>query len=106
MRKGEAREVEVEKARREDTKEEEAEEEEEEQALRAPSPMAKPTLCILSLLKSLNTTLYSMSILIRVLKDDMCAFSYTFVITGKWSKNIALINFPVNLHMISVPRAR
>ena len=80
VRKGEAREVEVEKARREDTEEEA--EEEEEQALRAPSPMAKPTLCILSLLKSLSTSLYSMLILIRVLNDGMCAFSYTFVITG------------------------
>ena len=50
VRKGEAweqvEEEEVEKARRDDT------EEVEEELMRAPSPIATPTLCILSFLKS------------------------------------------------------
>ena len=59
VRKGEAweqvEEEEVEKARRDDTEEEKEElmkEEEEEELMRAPSPIATPTLCILSFLKS------------------------------------------------------
>ena len=54
VRNGEAREQgeveEVEKARQEDDTEEE------EELMRMPSPIAKPTLCIFSFLKSLNIT--------------------------------------------------
>ena len=57
MRNGEAREQgeveEVEKARQGDGTEKE---EEEEELMRMPSPIAKPTLCIFSFLKSLNIT--------------------------------------------------
>ena len=58
VRKGEAweqvEEEEVEKARRDDTEEEKEElmKEVEEELMRAPSPIATPTLCILSFLKS------------------------------------------------------
>jgi len=54
VRKGEEREEEEvdEKARRDDTEDEEEEENtrQDEEALRAPSPIARPTLCILSFL--------------------------------------------------------
>ena len=52
----------MEKARRDDTEEEKEElmkEEEEEELMRAPSPIATPTLCIFSFLKSLNITSHS-----------------------------------------------
>ena len=55
----------MEKARRDDTEEEKEElmkEEEEEELMRAPSPIATPTLCIFSFLKSLNITSHSIQV--------------------------------------------
>ena len=51
----------MEKARRDDTEEEKEElmKEVEEELMRAPSPIATPTLCIFSFLKSLNITSHS-----------------------------------------------
>ena len=51
----------MEKVRRDDTEEEKEElmKEVEEELMRAPSPIATPTLCIFSFLKSLNITSHS-----------------------------------------------
>ena len=54
----------MEKARRDDTEEEKEElmKEVEEELMRAPSPIATPTLCIFSFLKSLNITSHSIQV--------------------------------------------
>ena len=54
----------MEKVRRDDTEEEKEElmKEVEEELMRAPSPIATPTLCIFSFLKSLNITSHSIQV--------------------------------------------